>query len=141
MILSIELAAEGAEEIARRARGTPRIVNRLLRRVRDFAEVSSAARIDELLASSALERLEVDRFGLDEVDRRILVTILEKFQGGPVGLATLAAAVGEDGETLEEIYEPYLIQIGFLDRTPRGRRITRAASDHLRRGPAPSTLL
>jgi holliday junction DNA helicase RuvB len=140
-ILSIELAAEGAEEIARRARGTPRIVNRLLRRVRDFAEVSSIARIDEMLASSALERLEVDRFGLDEVDRRILGTILEKFQGGPVGLATLAAAVGEDGETLEEIYEPYLIQIGFLDRTPRGRRITRAASEHLRRGPAPSTLL
>ena len=140
-ILSIELAAEGAEEIARRARGTPRIVNRLLRRVRDFAEVSSATRIDELLASSALERLEVDRFGLDEVDRRILGTILEKFQGGPVGLATLAAAVGEDGETLEEIYEPYLIQIGFLDRTPRGRRITRAASEHLRRGPARSTLL
>jgi Holliday junction DNA helicase RuvB len=140
-ILSIELVAEGAEEIARRARGTPRIVNRLLRRVRDFAEVSSVARIDEFLASSALERLEVDRFGLDEVDRRILGTILEKFHGGPVGLATLAAAVGEDGETLEEIYEPYLIQIGFLDRTPRGRRVTRAASEHLRRGPTPSILL
>jgi Holliday junction DNA helicase RuvB len=139
-IMAIDLAPEGAREIARRARGTPRIVNRLLRRVRDFAEVSAAARIDERLASSALERLEVDRFGLDQLDRRILSTILEKFQGGPVGLATLSAAVGEDGETIEEIYEPYLIQIGFLDRTPRGRRVTRAAAEHLRRGERPPLL-
>jgi len=140
-ILSIELAPEGAREIARRARGTPRIVNRLLRRVRDFADVASSPRIDEGLAASALERLEVDRYGLDEVDRKILGTILDKFQGGPVGLSTLAAAVGEDGETLEEIYEPYLIQIGFLDRTPRGRRVTRNAAEHLRRKPPPAPLL
>ncbi len=132
-ILSVELAAEGAREIARRARGTPRIVNRLLRRVRDFAEVASVSKITAELAADALERLQVDRFGLDEVDRRILVAILDTFRGGPVGLSTLAAAVGEDGETLEEIYEPYLIQIGFLERTPRGRRATPAAATHLNR--------
>jgi Holliday junction DNA helicase RuvB len=131
-ILGIELAPEGALEIARRARGTPRIVNRLLRRVRDFADVASSPNIDAKLAADALERLQVDRFGLDEVDRRILSAILGTFRGGPVGLSTLAAAVGEDGETLEEIYEPYLIQIGFLERTPRGRRATRAAAEHLR---------
>ena len=132
-ILSIELASEGAREIARRARGTPRIVNRLLRRVRDFAEVASRSTITAELAADALERLQVDRFGLDEVDRRILGAILDTFRGGPVGLSTLAAAVGEDGETLEEIYEPYLIQIGFLERTPRGRRATQAAAEHLHR--------
>jgi len=132
-ILAIELASEGAREIARRARGTPRIVNRLLRRVRDFADVASCSTITVELAADALERLQVDRFGLDEVDRRILGAILDTFRGGPVGLSTLAAAVGEDGETLEEIYEPYLIQIGFLERTPRGRRATRAAAEHLRR--------
>jgi len=132
-ILAIELAPEAAREIARRARGTPRIVNRLLRRVRDFADVASRPTISAELAADALERLEVDRFGLDEVDRRILRAILDTFRGGPVGLSTLAAAVGEDGETLEEIYEPYLIQIGFLERTPRGRRATRAAAEHLHR--------
>jgi Holliday junction DNA helicase RuvB len=131
-ILGIPLAAEGAAEIARRSRGTPRIVNRLLRRIRDFAQVGGAARITEAVATAALERLEVDRYGLDEVDRRVLTAILDKFRGGPVGLSTLAAAVGEDGETIEEIYEPYLIQIGFLERTPRGRRVTRAAAGHLR---------
>ena len=130
-ILAIELVPEGAREIARRARGTPRIVNRLLRRVRDFADVASRPTISADLAADALERLQVDRFGLDEVDRRILTAILDTFRGGPVGLSTLAAAVGEDGETLEEIYEPYLIQIGFLERTPRGRRATRAAAEHL----------
>jgi len=130
-ILSIQLAPEGAREIARRARGTPRIVNRLLRRVRDFADVASRPSVTAELAAEALERLEVDKFGLDQVDRRILKTILETFRGGPVGLSTLAAAVGEDGETLEEIYEPYLIQIGFLERTPRGRRATRAGAEHL----------
>jgi Holliday junction DNA helicase RuvB len=130
-ILAIELVPEGAREIARRARGTPRIVNRLLRRVRDFADVASRSTISAELAADALERLQVDRFGLDEVDRRILGAILDTFRGGPVGLSTLAAAVGEDGETLEEIYEPYLIQIGFLERTPRGRRATRAAAEHL----------
>ena len=130
-ILAIELVPEGAREIARRARGTPRIVNRLLRRVRDFADVASSPTISAELAAAALERLQVDRFGLDEVDRRILSAILDTFRGGPVGLSTLAAAVGEDGETLEEIYEPYLIQIGFLERTPRGRRATGSAAEHL----------
>ena len=139
-ILAIELASEGAREIARRARGTPRIVNRLLRRVRDFADVQSTPEITAELAAGALERLQVDRFGLDEVDRRILKAILDTFRGGPVGLSTLAAAVGEDGETLEEIYEPYLIQIGFLERTPRGRRATRAAAEHLG-GHVPKNLL
>jgi Holliday junction DNA helicase RuvB len=139
-ILAIELVSEGAREIARRARGTPRIVNRLLRRVRDFADVASRSTISAELAADALERLQVDRFGLDEVDRRILGAILDTFRGGPVGLSTLAAAVGEDGETLEEIYEPYLIQIGFLERTPRGRRATRAAAEHLRRQLPPKML-
>ena len=134
-ILGIELAAEGAEEIARRSRGTPRIVNRLLRRVRDFAEVAEAGQVGREISVEALERLEVDRYGLDQIDRRVLLAILEKFDGGPVGLSTLAAAVGEDGETIEEIYEPYLIQIGFLERTPRGRRATPRAAEHLGRPP------
>jgi Holliday junction DNA helicase RuvB len=133
-ILGIPTATGGGDEIARRARGTPRIANRLLRRVRDFAQVAGADSIDEAAARDALERLEVDRFGLDDVDRRILGTILDKFSGGPVGVATLAAAVGEDRETLEEIYEPYLLQIGFLDRTPRGRRTTLRAREYLRGG-------
>ena len=139
-ILDIELVTEGAREVARRARGTPRIVNRLLRRIRDFAEVASRSTITAELAADALERLQVDRFGLDEVDRRILGAILDTFRGGPVGLSTLAAAVGEDGETIEEIYEPYLIQIGFLERTPRGRRATRTAAEHLHRA-VPRSLL
>lgn len=131
-ILGIAIDDAGADEIARRARGTPRIANRLLRRVRDFAQVQGADGITEAAARDALEKLEVDRFGLDVVDRRYLSAILEKFDGGPVGIATLAAAVGEDRGTLEEIYEPYLLQIGFLDRTPRGRRATRRAREHLR---------
>ncbi len=131
-ILGIPLDPGGAVEIARRSRGTPRIANRLLRRVRDFVQVAGEPAITEDAAAAALERLEVDRFGLDEVDRRILISILDKFDGGPVGLATLAAAVGEDRGTLEEIYEPYLLQIGFLDRTPRGRRATRRAREHLK---------
>ena len=130
-ILGIRLEASGAAEIARRSRGTPRVANRLLRRIRDFVQVEGGAEVTESAARSALERLEVDRFGLDEVDRRILAAILEKFDGGPVGLATLAAVVGEDQGTLEEIYEPYLLQIGFLDRTPRGRRATRRARRHI----------
>jgi Holliday junction DNA helicase RuvB len=138
-ILSLALEQDGAEEIARRSRGTPRITNRLLRRVRDFAQVEGRGSIDADSASSSLERLQVDRFGLDEIDRRLLATILDKFDGGPVGLATLAAAVGEDRGTLEEIYEPYLLQIGFLDRTSRGRRATRRAREHLA-GPDPSRL-
>jgi Holliday junction DNA helicase RuvB len=131
-ILRIPLHPEGAVEIAKRARGTPRIANRLLRRVRDFVQVAGGSEITVEGATEALERLEVDRFGLDVLDRRILTTIIEKFDGGPVGLATLAAAVGEDGGTLEEIYEPYLLQIGFLDRTSRGRRATRRAREHLK---------
>ncbi|MCP3982472.1 MAG: Holliday junction branch migration DNA helicase RuvB [bacterium] len=130
-ILGIDLDPDGAVEIARRSRGTPRVTNRLLRRVRDFVQVDGEQRISEPAAASALERLEVDRFGLDEVDRRMLAAIVEKFDGGPVGLSTIAAAVGEDAGTIEEIYEPYLLQIGFLDRTPRGRRTTRRAREHL----------
>jgi Holliday junction DNA helicase RuvB len=138
-ILGIPLDAAGAGEIARRSRGTPRITNRLLRRVRDFAQVADEAAITERTAAEALERLQVDRYGLDEVDRRILRAVIEKFDGGPVGLGTLAAAVGEDPGTLEDIYEPYLLQIGFLDRTPRGRRATRRAREHLQ-GSDPSAL-
>jgi len=114
-ILGIELEDGGAAEIARRARGTPRVTNRLLKRVRDFVQVEGGSIISEDGASAALERLEVDHFGLDETDRRILGTILDKFDGGPVGLATLSAAAGEDAGTIEEIYEPFLLQIGFLD--------------------------
>jgi Holliday junction DNA helicase RuvB len=130
-ILSCSIDPSGAAEIARRSRGTPRIVNRLLKRVRDFAQVAGSRTIDEPVALDALVRMRVDRFGLDEIDRRILRTILHKFNGGPVGLATLAAATGEDSGTIEEIYEPYLMQIGFLDRTPRGRRATPAARQHI----------
>jgi len=134
-ILGIGLSDTGSKEIARRSRGTPRIANRLLRRVRDFAQVAGVDSIDERIAASSLERLEVDRYGLDQVDRRMLQAILTKFDGGPVGLATLAASVGEDAGTIEEIYEPYLLQIGFLDRTPRGRRATRLAREHLLKTP------
>ena len=130
-ILEIDLSDSAAQEIARRSRGTPRIANRLLRRVRDFAQVAGEASITERIATRSLERLEVDQYGLDQVDRRMLHSILTKFDGGPVGLATLAATVGEDAGTIEEIYEPYLLQIGFLDRTPRGRRTTRLAHEHL----------
>ncbi len=133
-ILEISLEPEGAAEIARRSRGTPRIATRLLRRIRDFAQVGGEPSITEKTATDALERLQVDRFGLDHLDRRILSTVLDKFGGGPVGLATLAAAVGEDAGTIEDIYEPYLLQIGFLDRTPRGRRTTQRARDHLQGG-------
>jgi len=130
-ILQLDLDPRGAAEIAGRSRGTPRITNRLLRRVRDFVQVAGEPRITAEAAVAALERLQVDRYGLDAVDRRLLLTILDKFDGGPVGLATLSAAIGEDRGTLEEIYEPYLLQIGFLDRTARGRRTTRRAREHL----------
>jgi Holliday junction DNA helicase RuvB len=130
-ILGVELDEGGGEEIARRSRGTPRVTNRLLRRVRDFVQVEGGGSITREAAAAALERLEVDHFGLDETDRRILGTILDKFGGGPVGLSTLSAASGEDRGTIEEIYEPFLLQIGFLDRTPRGRRVTRRAREHL----------
>lgn len=126
-ILQIEIDSEGVKEIAMRSRGTPRIANRLLRRIRDFAQVEGDGRIDKKIAIHSLERLDVDHHGLDEMDKRILVTIVEKFSGGPVGISTLAVAVGEESGTLEEIYEPFLIQKGFLKRTPRGREATRLA--------------
>jgi Holliday junction DNA helicase RuvB len=129
-ILGVEIDNEGALEIARRARGTPRIVNRLLRRVRDYAEVDYDGRINKEVASTALNRMEVDTYGLDEMDRRLLLTIIEKFNGGPVGLGTISASIHEEKDSIEEIIEPYLIQIGFLDRTPRGRMTTPLAYEH-----------
>ncbi len=129
-ILNVPVDDEGAYEIASRARGTPRIVNRLLRRVRDYAQVRGAGHIDKATAQAALEMLEVDAHGFDEVDRRLLLTIIEKYQGGPVGVNTLAAALAEEPDAIEEIYEPFLIQIGFLNRTPRGRIATQLAYDH-----------
>ena len=130
-ILGVEIEASGAREIARRARGTPRIANRLLRRVRDYAQVLGDGRITPALAKRALDEMEVDKFGLDEVDRKILTAIIEKFDGGPVGIGTIAASISEERESIEEIIEPYLIQIGFLNRTPRGRMATPAAYKHL----------
>ena len=129
-ILEVEIDKDGAREIARRSRGTPRIVNRLLRRVRDYAEVDYDGRITQDIANDALNRMEVDTFGLDEMDRKLLLTIIEKFEGGPVGLGTISASIHEEKDSIEEIIEPYLIQIGFLDRTPRGRMATRLAYDH-----------
>ena len=129
-ILGVTIDREGAAELASRARGTPRIANRLLRRVRDFAQVRGAGHIDKSCARSALEMLEVDKHGFDEIDRKLMLTIIEKYQGGPVGLNTLAAALAEEADAIEEIYEPFLIQIGFLDRTPRGRVATKLAYDH-----------
>ena len=129
-ILQIETDAAGADEIAKRSRGTPRVANRLLRRVRDYAAVRAAGRVDRDTARQALARLDVDEFGLDDMDARLLKTIIEKFEGGPVGLGTLAVAVGEDAGTLDEVYEPYLIQQGFLQRTPRGRVATATAYRH-----------
>jgi holliday junction DNA helicase RuvB len=129
-ILGVEIDDEGALEIARRARGTPRIVNRLLRRVRDYAQVDYDGRINKDVASHALNRMEVDTYGLDEMDRRLLLTIIEKFNGGPVGLGTISASIHEEKDSIEEIIEPYLIQIGFLDRTPRGRLATPLAYNH-----------
>jgi Holliday junction DNA helicase RuvB len=129
-ILGVEVDAEGSAAIARRSRGTPRIANRLLRRVRDFAEVDHDGRITEHVANSALDRMEVDTYGLDELDRKLLLTIIEKFDGGPVGLGTLCASLQEERDSIEEIIEPYLLQIGFLNRTPRGRMATRHAYEH-----------
>ena len=126
-------------ELARRSRGTPRVANRLLRRVRDYAQVHTNDVIDHESARQALELLEVDEFGFDEVDRKILSTLIEHYQGGPAGIQALAAAVGEDRGTLEDLYEPYLIQEGFLQRTPRGRVATHRAYDHLGVQPPPGT--
>jgi len=130
-ILGIPIDRAGAEEIARRARGTPRIANRLLRRIRDFAEVRHEGSIDVAIAREALQMLEVDEYGLDEIDRKILTTIIERFQGGPVGVNALASSIAEDRGTIEDLYEPYLIQIGFLQRTPRGRVVSSVAYEHL----------
>ncbi len=129
-ILGCGIDPDGAREIASRSRGTPRIANRLLRRVRDYAQVRGAGRVDKATAQAALEMLEVDKHGFDEIDRKLLLTIIEKYQGGPVGVNTLAAALAEEPEAIEEMYEPFLIQIGFLDRTPRGRIATKLAYDH-----------
>ncbi len=130
-VLGVPIDRDGAAEIAMRSRGTPRIANRLLRRVRDYAQVRAQGVIDRATAQAALEMLEVDAHGFDELDRRLLRTIIEKYDGGPVGLNTLAAALAEEQDALEEVYEPFLIQIGFLDRTPRGRVATRLAYEHL----------
>ena len=130
-ILGMEITDDGAIEIAGRSRGTPRIANRLLKRVRDFAQVKGDGSINAEIANYALNRLEIDHLGLDNVDRRMLETIIKYYDGGPVGLETLAATVGEEAITLEDMYEPYLMQIGFLNRTPRGRCVTRMAYEHL----------
>ena len=132
-VLDVTLEKEGALELARRSRGTPRLANRLLKRVRDFAQVRYDSVITKEVAEYALDLLEVDRLGLDKGDRAILETIAEKFGGGPVGLDTIAAALGEDSGTIEDVYEPYLIQNGLIERTPRGRAITRLAYEHLHR--------
>ncbi|MEH7332740.1 Holliday junction branch migration DNA helicase RuvB [Neobacillus drentensis] len=129
-LFETEIDEQAASEIARRARGTPRIANRLLRRVRDFAQVKGNGTIDLTLAREALELLQVDRLGLDHIDHKLLKGIIEKFRGGPVGLDTIAASIGEEAETIEDVYEPYLLQIGFLQRTPRGRMVTPAVYHH-----------
>jgi Holliday junction DNA helicase RuvB len=134
-ILGVPLDPEGAREIAARSRGTPRIANRLLRRVRDFAQVRAAGVITAPVARDALTLLEVDAHGFDETDRKLLLTIIDKFSGGPVGVNALAAAISEETDAIEDIYEPYLLQIGFLDRTPRGRTATRRAYEHFGRVP------
>jgi|SRR5579862_2747364 len=131
-LLSVDMDDEGAAEIARRSRGTPRISNRLLRRVRDFAQVRADGKVTRQTAETALDLLEVDRFGLDEIDQKIMLTVLKNYGGGPVGLNTIGASIGEEPETIEEVYEPYLIQLGFLHRTPRGRVATESAFDYFK---------
>jgi Holliday junction DNA helicase RuvB len=129
-ILEVEIDDGASEELARRCRGTPRIANRLLRRVRDYAQVRADGRITQSVAQTALNLLDVDRYGLDEIDQKIMITILDKYRGGPVGVNTIAASISEEPETIEEVYEPYLIQLGFLNRTPRGRVATEQAYDY-----------
>jgi Holliday junction DNA helicase RuvB len=136
-LLGVKCTAEAAHEIALRSRGTPRVANRLLRRVRDFAQVKGCGAIDPEIARYALEALNIDRYGLDEIDNKILTTIIHKFHGGPVGLSTIATALGEDAGTVEEVYEPFLIKEGFIKRTPRGREVTMLAYTHLGINPAP----
>ena len=134
-ILQIPISDEAAMEIARRSRGTPRIANALLRRVRDFAQVKGTGRIDTDITRMSLTALNIDQYGLDEIDNKILLTIIDKFRGGPVGLGTIATAIGEDSGTLEEVYEPFLIMEGFIKRTPRGRMVTELAYKHFGRNP------
>ncbi|MCY7539345.1 Holliday junction branch migration DNA helicase RuvB [Bacillus pumilus] len=129
-LFEIGIDLRSAEEIARRSRGTPRVANRLLRRVRDFAQVLGNHAITEDIAEDALERLQVDKLGLDHIDHKLLLSMIEKFRGGPVGLDTISATIGEESHTIEDVYEPYLLQIGFLQRTPRGRVVTREAYEH-----------
>jgi holliday junction DNA helicase RuvB len=131
-ILKIKINKKGASEIAKRARGTPRIANRLLKRVRDFAQVKGDGNIDLDIADKALNALEIDDIGLDNIDRTMLLAIINKFNGGPVGLDTIAACIGEESNTIEDVYEPYLLQLGFLNKTPRGRVVTHLAYDHLK---------
>ncbi len=138
-ILGVKCSQEAADEIASRSRGTPRIANALLRRVRDFAQVKGNGDIDLHIATVALEALNIDKHGLDEIDNKILCTIIDKFNGGPVGLSTMASALGEEDDTLEEVYEPFLIKEGFMKRTPRGREVTELAYKHLGRTPSPRT--
>jgi Holliday junction DNA helicase RuvB len=140
-ILGVKITSDASSEIARRSRGTPRIANGLLRRVRDFAQVLSNGVIDLAITEHALRALNVDVHGLDEMDNRILLTIIEKFKGGPVGITTIATAVGEETGTLEEVYEPFLIQEGFMKRTPRGREVTEKAYEHLGKKPGGTTTL
>ena len=132
-LLNVPIEEAGAFEIARRSRGTPRVANRLLRRVRDFAQVKGSGSIDTEIAQFALEALNIDKYGLDEIDNKILCTIIDKFKGGPVGITTIATALGEDAGTIEEVYEPFLIKEGFMKRTPRGREVTELAYKHLGR--------
>jgi Holliday junction DNA helicase RuvB len=129
-IMGVEIDDKGADEVAHRSRGTPRVANRLLRRIRDYAEVKAEGKITLKVALSALNMLEVDKLGFDEIDRKILLTIIEKFNGGPVGLNTLSAAIGEEKDAIEDVHEPFLLQCGFIDRTPRGRKATQLAYKH-----------
>jgi Holliday junction DNA helicase RuvB len=138
-IMSVEIDDEGAAQIALRSRGTPRVANRLLRRVRDYAEVKGKGKITAEEANKALDMMEVDSLGLDEVDRKILMAIIDNFNGGPVGISTIAAAIEEEEDTIESIYEPFLMRIGFLERTTRGRRVTQKAYDHLGLSPSPAS--
>jgi len=134
-ILQVPIDDDAASEISRRSRGTPRIANALLRRVRDFAQVKGNGRINTDIAQMALTALNIDQYGLDEIDNKILLTIIDKFKGGPVGITTIATAIGEDAGTVEEVYEPYLIMEGFIKRTPRGRMVTELAYQHFGRNP------
>ena len=134
-LLGVECSSEAAGEIAMRSRGTPRVANALLRRVRDFAQVKGSGVIDTTIAKYSLEALNIDKYGLDEIDNKLLLTIIDKFGGGPVGLSTIATALGEDAETVEEVYEPFLIKEGFIKRTPRGREVTMLSYNHLHKNP------